>query len=143
MPRPGSRVIPVGWEAHHRPVAEGTMTARCRITRAGAGQGTWNDTTKQYDPPTRQVVYETLACRVQELSMPRVQEAGQQRVSSRDYRVVVPITAAAVLINDWVEVTGGDPTLDPSLIGRHLVITDVQRGSLTWERDLVAIDNLG
>lgn len=143
MPRPNTRVIPAGWEAHHRPTAEQTMTARCRITRDGTGQGTWNDATKQYDPPPRQVVYETLACRVQELSLPQVQEAGQQRVPSRDYRVVVPITAAAVLVHDQVEVTGGDPTLDPSLIGRPLVITDIQRGSLTWERDLVAIDSLG
>jgi hypothetical protein len=119
------------------------MTARCRITRAGSGEGTWNPDRNEYDPPARQVVYETLPCRVQELSLPQTQEAGQQRVPSRDYRVVVPISAGAVLINDWAEITGGDPALDPSLVGRHLVITDIQRGSLTWERDLVAIDNLG
>lgn len=143
MPLQGSRVIPAGWEAHHRPVAEGTQTAWCRITRAGAGEGTWNPTKKQYDPPPRETVYENLSCRVQELALPQVQEAGQQYVSSRDYRVSVPIAALAVLVEDEVEVTGGDPSLDASLVGRPLTITDIQRGSLTWERDLICIDKLG
>lgn len=143
MPLERSRVIPVGWEAHHRPVAEGTMTAKCRITRASTSNGTWNDATNQYDPPAREVVYETLACRVQELSLPQVQETGQQRVSSRDYRVSLPITALAVLVDDVLEVLGGDDTLDASLVDRPLVITDIQRGSLTWQRDVICIDNLG
>lgn len=143
MPLEGSRVIPAGWEGHHRPVAEATMTAKCRITRAGTGPGTWNPSSNQYDPPAREVVYETLGCRVQELSLPQVQEAGQQRVSSRDYRVSLPIAAVAVLVDDVIEVISGDATLDASLVGRPLVITDVQRGSLMWERDVICIDTLG
>ena len=119
------------------------MTAKCRITRASTSNGTWNDATNQYDPPAREVVYETLACRVQELSLPQVQETGQQRVSSRDYRVSLPITALAVLVDDVLEVLGGDDTLDASLVDRPLVITDIQRGSLTWQRDVICIDNLG
>lgn len=145
MPLDGSRVIPAGWEAHHRPVAESTFTARCRITRAGSGQGTWNESRKQYDPPAREVVYETLPCRVQQLTLPNVYDSALQKVSTHDYRVSVPISAVAVLLDDWIEIVSGDDTLDPTLLddGRHLTITDVQRGSLMWERDLVAIDNLG
>lgn len=143
MPFPGSRVIPAGWEAHHRPVAESTQTARCQITRAGTGPGTWNPATNEFDPPQRQVIYPDLSCRVQQLNQPQVSSTGQQQVSTHDYRVSVPIAAAAVLLDDRVEITGGDTTLDPTLIGRPLVVTDVQRGSLTWERDLICIDNLG
>jgi len=143
MPLERSRVIPIGWEAHHRPVAESTQTAWCRITRDGTGPGTWNESKNQYDPPPRETVYGQLSCRIQELSLPQRQQTGQQQVSSRDYRISVLITALAVLVGDVVEVTGGDATLDPSLIGRPLVVTDIQRGSLTWQRDLIAIDNLG
>lgn len=145
MPLENSRVIPAGWEAHHRPVAEATFTARCRITRTGAGQGTWNESRKQYDPPARVTVYETLPCRVQQLTLPNVYDTALQKVSTHDYRVSVPIAVAAVLIDDWIEIVGGDDTLDQTLLDpdRHLVITDVQRGSLMWERDLIAIDNLG
>ena len=33
---PGTRVVPKGWEAHHRPVAESTMTGRADLFDAGA-----------------------------------------------------------------------------------------------------------
>lgn len=144
MPVPGSRVIPTGWEQHHRPVAEGTFTAICRIDKAGAGQGTWNPTTSTYDPPARILLHDNEPCRVQELKQPTVSEVGHQQVTAQHYQVSVRSAITDVEPDHHVTVIGGlDPTLDPSLIGRPLVITTVQRGSVIWERDLLAIDNLG
>jgi hypothetical protein len=41
------------------------MTDTCRVTKAGVGQGTFNEATGQYDnPPARVVVYEG-PCRIQ------------------------------------------------------------------------------
>lgn len=146
MPRPGSRVIPAGWQSHHRPVVEGTWTAWCTIDGPGTGEGTWNDETNQYDPPGRVILHTQVPCRVQQHTLPQAADVGTQQVSSHDYLVVVPISITDAAVDQRVTVTGSrdqDDPVDPSLIGRPLVITDVQRGSLTWERDLIAIDNLG
>jgi hypothetical protein len=146
MPFPGSRVIPAGWQTHHRPVVEGTWTAWCTIDAPGTGQGTWNDETKQYDPPARVVLHVQVPCRVQQLTQPQAADVGTQQVSSHDYLIVVPASITDAAVDHHVTLTGSrdqtDP-VDPSLIGRPLVVTDVQRGSLLWERDLIAIDNLG
>lgn len=143
MPFPSSRVTPAAWEAHHRPVAEGTFTARCTIDAAGEGPGTWNDTTNEYDPPARIVLHTNVPCRVQQQKQPQVSDVGTQQVTTHDYLVCVPISITDAAEGQCVTVNGGDSTLDPSLIGRPLVVTDVQRGSLLWERDLICIDNLG
>lgn len=146
MPRPGSQVVPAGWQKHHRPVAEGTWTAWCTIDTAGEGAGTWNAATNEYDPPARIVLHTQVPCRVQQHTLPQASDVGTQQVSSHDYLVVVPVEITDAEVDQQVTVTGSrdatDP-VDPSLIGRPLVITDVQRGSLIWERDLIAIDNLG
>jgi hypothetical protein len=146
MPFPNSRVIPPGWQAHHRPVVEGTWTAWCTIDAPGVGPGIWNPVTMQNDPPARVVLHTNVPCRVQQHTLPQAADVGTQQVSSHDYLVVVPVTITDVAVDHCVTVTGSrdqlDP-VDPSLIGRLLVITDVQRGSLLWERDLIAIDNLG
>lgn len=42
----------------------GMFTDTCRITKAGVGKGTKNETTGQYDPPARVLVYEG-PCRLQ------------------------------------------------------------------------------
>lgn len=146
MPLDGSRVIPSGWQKHHRPVVEGTWTAWCTIDTVGEGPGEWNDETNEYDPPARVVLHTQVPCRVQQHTLPQASDVGTQRVSSHDYLVVVPIEIADAEVDQQVTVTGSRDTsdpVDPSLIGRPLVITDVQRGSLMWERDLIAIDNLG
>jgi hypothetical protein len=145
MPLPGTRAFPTGWEAHHRPTAEATFTALCEITADPVGQGPWNPDTGTYDPAPRVVLHTGVPCRVQELRQPQEARTGEQRVTSHDYLVPVPASIANVAVGHQVKVTGfTDPTGgDPSLLGRPLVVTDVQRGSVIWERDLICIDNLG
>jgi hypothetical protein len=141
MPRPGSQVIPAGWSAHHQPVAEGTMTARCTIDRAGDGPPVWNDDTGAYDPIPRVVLHADVPCRIQQWKQPLVADVGQQELTTHHYLIPVPVYITDVAVGQQVLVTTNPD--DPSLVGRRLDITDVQRGSLAWERDLVCLDHLG
>lgn len=139
MPRPqrsygrlGTAVIPPGWAASHRPVAEGTQTAPCTIRKPGTTQ-TWDDAQQQnitapLDP------YFTGLSRVQALTNRGSfdAEAAEEQTSVAGYLVTVP---AAVLpaAGDLVTVTGsGDPLLD----GRTLTIREIPQGSQIVERDL-------
>jgi hypothetical protein len=142
MPRPGSRVIPAGWVEHHRPVAEATFIgAKIRLRDPA------DDTVGEFDEDTgtRPVVkaapYYDGPCRVQQQKQPQVGTTGDQRVSTHDYLVAVPIAVTAVAGGHIGEVY--ECAADPTLIGRPLKVTDVMRGSLAWERDLIVIDQLG
>lgn len=140
MPRPGSRVIPTGWSAHHRPVAEGTMTGACTIRDpAQDTQGEFDDETGTY-PTVPADPYYTGVCRAQQQKQPQVATTGEQRVSTHDYLVTVPASVAGVKLGHIVTVTSA---VDPSLIGRPLKVVDVMRGTEMWERDLICIDDLG
>lgn len=141
MPFPNPRVIPAGWSAHHQPVAVGTMTARCTIDRDGTGDPVWDEDTGTWTQPARVVLHTDVPCRIQQQKQPQVADVGQQQVSTHDYLVPVPITITDVELGQQLLVTVNLD--DPSLVGRRLEITDVQRGSLAWERDLVCIDHLG
>ena len=140
MPRPNSRVIPAGWEARHRPVAEATMTVVIEFRNPA------DDVLGEFDEETgtRPVVkatpYYTGPCRVQQQKQPQVGATGDQRISSHDYLVTIPADVTAVAVGHVGVVTESS---DASLVGRALKVTDVMRGSLIWERDLICIDNLG
>lgn len=142
MPLEGSRVIPAGWVEHHRPVAEATFVgAKIRLRDpAGDTQGEWDDDTGTY-PTVKATPYFDGPCRVQQQKQPQVGSTGQQRITSHDYLIAVPITVTTVAVGHVGEVYECDA--DPSLVGRPLKVTDVLRGSLAWERDLIAIDQLG
>lgn len=132
-PLPSSRVIPDGWDAHHRPVASATMTARCVINRITTGS--YNSTTKQYGANIETPIY-TGPCRIQQrTSAERATAFGEQQVTTRSYLVAIEWDAAEVLVDDVVTVT--DAT-DPELATRTLRVTDVQYGSNQWQRDLYA-----
>jgi len=140
MPLDGSRVIPVGWSAHHQPVAEGTMTGACTIRDPDATVvGEFDPETGTY-PRTPAGPYYTDVCRAQQQKQPQVATTGEQRVSTHDYLVTVPASVTAVKLGHLVKVTAAE---DASLIGRVLQVTDVQRGTEIWERDLICIDYLG
>lgn len=136
MPRPGSRVIPSGWEARHRPVAEGTHTATITFRRPAAAP-VFDPATGTTTRPT--VTVYTGPCRIQELPREHVVTDPAQRITIRRYMVSVPIAATNLRVDDVGTV---DTANDASLPGRPLRVTDVLRGSLTFERNLTCIDNL-
>jgi hypothetical protein len=137
--RPGTQVIPAAWETHHRGVAEKTMTAVCTIRHPG-GTRTYNDVTG-LTSVTPNFPYFTGPCRVQALAVGDSRVAvAEQQVTSASYLISVPAVVSEVAVDDQVTVTS---STDPSLTAKTLRVTSVQRGSLRFERDLIALDDLG
>lgn len=140
MPLDGSRVIPVGWSKHHQPVAEGTMTGACTIRDPRATvTGAFDEDTGIYET-TPAAPYYANKCRAQQQKQPQVATTGDQRVSTHDYLVTIPASETRVKTGHIVTVTAAE---DASLIGRPLQVTDIQRGTEIWERDLICIDHIG
>jgi hypothetical protein len=88
--------------------------------------------------------FHTSPCRVQQLNASNRALPAEQPVFDRDYLVSIPIDGAPEIRageqdGDYGKVTACD---DPLLIGRILNVTDVQHGSLMWERDLICTDTL-
>lgn len=133
MPLPNSRVIPLGWEAHHAPVAEGQMTATCEVRRPSSA-ATFNETTQGSDYPEPTALY-TTRCRAQRLPM----RGGDQPIAGRDvvlqrYQVNLPRDVTAPRVNDQIVIT---ECTDPTLTGLILRIREVRSGTLRWQRDLM------
>lgn len=117
MPLPNTHMFHPQFEAHHRPVADGQLTAECTVSTATL--------TLLYSGP----------CRVQRSGdgslLPVV---GDQSIAASAYMVVVPSTVDGIEADHLVEVTvcAGDP----DLVGRQFVVRGVQRGSITWQQTL-------
>lgn len=137
MPLDGSRVIPAGWEAHHRPVLETTWTATITFRRY-TGESTHDPVTGSTSRDT--VIVYTGPCRIQhhETTSAGSVIAGAEKVTSHDYQISGPVEMD-LRVDDFGTV---DACNDPTLTGRELTVTDIQRGSLLFERDCIATDNL-
>lgn len=135
MPLPTTSLIHSQFEAHHRPTADGQLTAECAITRPASGSTTvWNDATCTSTQPTAATVYSG-ACRVQHLTaQPAVATVADRPVTAVRYRVSLPASAPAVQVGDVVEVTACAG--DSALVGLTLLVTNAARGSITWQRDV-------
>lgn len=146
MPLPNTRVIPAGWSAHHRPVVADTWTATVTLRRPGYQAGS-----DDFDPVTGtrtgtpHPVHFTGTARIQVQPILGGEDvAGDQEITTYGYLVAVDLaTSGGTQVGDLVDVTAVDDNGDASLVGRTLTVTGVGRGSLVWERDLYAIDNLG
>lgn len=137
MPRPGTPVIHPQWSEHHRPTADGQMTAECSIDRP-SHVATLNETTGRSTYPAATNLYAG-PCRFQagpRLSTPTT--VGGTQATQHRYAVAVPATVGGIQINDQVTVTAC--TDDPSMVGRVLRVVDVLEGSLLWQRDLICED---
>ncbi|MDI3330700.1 MAG: DUF6093 family protein [Micrococcus sp.] len=140
---PNHQAIPAGWADHHRPVAVSTMTGICKVNGPD-GPPVWPSET----PSPGETYAIDVPCRVQQQVGEQTVEAAAQQVSTKDYLVTLPLDAFPDLpVTDegpYVTVTGYKPGHDgdPTLIGRRLKVTSVQRGTLVWERDLICTDDL-
>jgi hypothetical protein len=137
MPLEGSRVIPADWEAHHRPVLETTWTATITFRRfTGTSThdpntgSTSRDSIVVYSGPVRIQHHETTSA--------GSVIAGAQKVTIHDYQVSGPVEMD-LQRDDFGTV---DTCNDPTFIGRELTVTDVQRGSLLFQRDVICTDDL-
>jgi len=140
MPFSTTRVIHADWSKHHQPVAEGAMTAVCRIETPGVGPGSTDPGTESKIPAAPIVIIDDCPCRIQEIdSATEATQAGQQ-VTERRYLIPVPADVPDVPEGAHIVITAADN--DAHLVGRRLQVTDVQYGSERFERDLIATDNL-
>lgn len=137
MPLDGSRVIHRDWEAHHRPVLETTWTATVTFRRF-SGPPVFDPETGSTSRP-KSVVYSG-PCRIQhhETTSAGSTVAGAEKITSHDYQVSGPVEMD-LKVDDVGTV---DTCNDPTLVGRELTVTDIQRGSLLFQRDVICTDNL-
>lgn len=138
--KPFSRwaVIPHGWDDQHRPVVEGTMTARVSIRRPGPAGITWDPDLEQ-DVSTPHTPHFEGWARVQ-----RTSGMGANPVTAGDpeplgdFLVAVPADADQAEAGDLVTLSlSGDPILDQT----PLFVAHVTVGSLRFERDLYCTFN--
>ena len=139
-PRPGLHVIPPGWEAHHKPVADGTRTAEVEVWTGPSGpEWVWDPDTKD-EVRDHGTLITAGTARIQRLQTESETTAGEQDVTTRRYLVTLDREIGPGLTDrSHIHVTtSGDPLLN----GRWLAVLDIQGGSLRWERDLICEDNL-
>lgn len=143
-PRPGLSVIPAGFNEHHQPAVNGTHTATVEYwtgPAAGEPEVAWDHTThtETRNYGTR-IPDKPIPARVQRILSEDTTTAGGQTVTTRSYRVTTNHDAPeALTVDGFVKVLDGDPYLD----GRWLSVSDVQGNSLTFERAIICLDNLG
>lgn len=130
-PLRNSRVIPVAWAEHHRPVANGTMTEPCTIRRISAGPPPYP---KPVGWDTGTQVHAAL-CRVQELKREGGSVPGEQPTTERQYLITIPVVDAPAF-------RSGERGDVVHALGRQFRIASIMAGSLLWELDLICIDNL-
>lgn len=129
-PLPGYKVIPDGWAAHHRPVANATMTAPCVIKRIHDGPPPF-PLPEGWD--NEQPIHST-TCRVQELKREGGGTPGEQPTTERQYLIPVPVDGLP-------ELRAGEQGDVVHTLGRQFRIIQIMFGSQEWERDLVCVDN--
>ena len=120
------------------------MVDTCTITRAGAGKGTFNNTTGQYDPPDRIPVY-TGKCRIQDKSViagSSSSEVGERAVIVQGWELQLPVLDSGdVATNDVSHID--TCVSDPSLGGREFTVSARHGKSQATSRRLRVIEVTG
>lgn len=123
-------VIPAGWDAHHRPVADATRTSPGTIERVTAGPPPFPK------PPGwsgRGTIY-TGTFRVQQRNREGGGTPAEQPTQERTYLIVAGTDIPALQTGergDIIKVEGREFRVQQVLFGSHL-----------WEMDLLCTDNL-
>jgi len=136
MPFPGTSVFHSGWEAHHRPVAEGAQTAT-GIIRRYSSTGVFNEATAKTVYPAPTIVYGSPApgpMRIVRDGVESERIIGDRTVVIRSYIVALPASAPEIKIGDEVQAAVAGDTQLPD---QSLWVHDIRFGSQIWERDLL------
>jgi hypothetical protein len=112
----------------------------CAVTRAGAGQGTWNDQTGRYDPPARTSVYAGPCLVRPAMSGDRTVDAGETVITLRTFQVTLPWDAPLIEVDDLLAVV---TSADPRVVGRPLRVIGVMYSSDANARRLIVEDDGG
>lgn len=139
LPFPSTRVFHRDFSTHHQPVANGRMTATCRVEKPGIGT-TWDSTTESTVPAAPTVIIASSICAVQEYMRAKAADQAGQVVTERRYRVSLPADVPKIEVKSHVVILTA--TGDANMVGRTFYIDDVLFGSERFERDLICLDNL-
>lgn len=130
MPR--GKVIPGGWAAYHRPVANGTMTATLTIY---APDTSTYDEDARMNVPSNGTERWSGKGRIQQHNFESNFIVGGQEIRSRAYLVAVDAEVNNVEVNDVVRVSSLN---DQDLF--EMVVMSVEKGSERFQRDLICLD---
>lgn len=107
--------------AFGRALAEAHFVDTCRITKSGIGKGPFNETTGQYDPPPRVLVYEG-RCRIQvrsDINSNAVEAVvGEHEWTYRTGTMQLPMAGTGDIKPDYVAEILTCP-FDESMVGRQ------------------------
>jgi hypothetical protein len=136
MPLPGTRVIPEGWSAYHRPSATLALTSTCRITRGNGTGG--SDAHGTWSPAAQVQVYEG-PCRIVPANVrtEAVATQGERRITRHRYDVDVAFDCPDLETGDTIEVLTSQ---DPGMPGKRLRIVDLLVASEQWTRHMTATE---
>lgn len=127
---PNTKVLPLGWAQHHRPVTVGTMTGSCQIVRPVEGPPPY-PVPEGWTPES--TVHES-ACRLQELKREGAPVPADQPTQTRQYLLTVPYDGLPqILVGE-----GGDAAI---VDGRRYQLLQQMQGTLLWEWDFICLDN--
>lgn len=135
--RPGTKVIPDGWQESAAKVVESTFDCTVQIGPPGATP-TWNEGAKATLSSPAAAAYDGPA------TITPLDEDGEQQtvvaedqVPLRRYQVKIRHAAGAVEVGHVVTVAEAP---DAALTGRRLEVTAVEMGSRRFSRILTAVD---
>lgn len=138
-----AEVIPAAWEAHHIPTVDRTRQMGATLY-AGPAEG---EDRYVYDPVTETSVLnvgsEIWSGTIRLQRMERGgggQESGGQTVTTADYLAVLPESVNGAVVGAYIRLGDGS---DEQIDGTLMRVSDVLKGSLRWERDLLLTENLG
>lgn len=135
--RPGTAVIPAGWDAAAAAVVDRTHPATVTIGPAG-GAPVRNPGTRQMETAPAVPVYDGRATLMQ-ASADQVATVVEDDVATAVYEVKLPYAAStAAQVGHQVTVVA-DP--DPALVGQVLTVAAIERGSRRFSRVLLATLN--
>lgn len=142
--RPGTEVIPDRWAGTHGAVVAKTWTVGCEIRHPGGTKTGGLDPTTGTYPVTPHAPHFSGNARVQALSLADTARlVADQEITTGGYLIATDLAATDVQVDDVITIVTVPAGADQSLVARQLVVRSVARGSLAWERDLIATDNLG
>lgn len=133
MPLPATRMVPDDWQQRHAATIRVTMRSTVQVVRRADRVGTRDATVGRTSWATPYIVYEG-AARVQSRSAVNTRFADRQAAVG-DYLVAVPADAAAVKVDDVVEVTSCPDS--PALTDLTLVVRDCPQADVAWQRNLL------
>jgi hypothetical protein len=137
MPLPGrpglrnTRVVPQGWEQHHRPVSEDAMPAVCLIQRQSSTTTAWDDAAGKDVFVPASTVYDG-PCRVHAAAAAAAATVVDRQLALAAYVVTIPAESDRVQAGDLIKITECEG--DPALVDIPLIVTGATRSALTWER---------